>query len=190
METKLRPSKVWQKVILFTLCRRRSLNAMHSNAGSAHRGKSALQPECFGTARGDAECRHRAGPPGKCKRCGDPRAHGWKYLPLRRISKHGRGDPGCKTGNAAGMRPFTYSRPKDTADAVTALASEVNAKVLGGGTNLLDLLKMGVEHPAHLVDITISRRTNSYGNVIRCSARPCWRALPRRFATWRQRVAT
>ena len=52
------------------------------------------------------------------------------------------------------MRPFTYSRPNEATDAVKSLASQANAKVLGGGTNLLDLLKMGVEHPAHLVDIT------------------------------------
>ena len=52
------------------------------------------------------------------------------------------------------MRPFSYSRPSDAAEAVTSLATQADAKVLGGGTNLLDLLKMGVEHPAHLVDIT------------------------------------
>src|SRR4051812_28692494 len=52
------------------------------------------------------------------------------------------------------MRPFTYTRATDAAHAVASLATQENAKALGGGTNLLDLLKMGVEHPAHLVDIT------------------------------------
>jgi xanthine dehydrogenase YagS FAD-binding subunit len=52
------------------------------------------------------------------------------------------------------MRPFTYLRPHEAADAVAQVSRESGAKFLGGGTNLLDLMKMGVEHPAHLVDIT------------------------------------
>jgi xanthine dehydrogenase YagS FAD-binding subunit len=51
------------------------------------------------------------------------------------------------------MRPFTYFRAKTTAEAVSSV-EQPSAKFLGGGTNLLDLMKMGVEHPSHLVDIT------------------------------------
>ncbi len=51
------------------------------------------------------------------------------------------------------MNPFTYSRAADAAQAVTALTGKPEAKFLGGGTNLIDLMKMGVEHPAQLVDI-------------------------------------
>jgi xanthine dehydrogenase YagS FAD-binding subunit len=52
------------------------------------------------------------------------------------------------------MRPFTYTRVADTGKAIAALAAEPQAKFLGGGTNLVDLMKMGVERPAHLIDIT------------------------------------
>lgn len=52
------------------------------------------------------------------------------------------------------MIPFTYSRATDVADAVALASREPGSKFLGGGTNLVDLMKMGVEHPAHLIDIT------------------------------------
>jgi xanthine dehydrogenase YagS FAD-binding subunit len=52
------------------------------------------------------------------------------------------------------MRPFTYTRATTVDDAVAAYAANRDAKYLGGGTNLVDLMKMGVEHPAHLIDIT------------------------------------
>jgi xanthine dehydrogenase YagS FAD-binding subunit len=52
------------------------------------------------------------------------------------------------------MNPFTYSRANDAAQAVTAIAAKPKTKFLGGGTNLIDLMKMGVETPAQLVDIT------------------------------------
>jgi xanthine dehydrogenase YagS FAD-binding subunit len=51
------------------------------------------------------------------------------------------------------MRPFHYSRASDAAQAITQVTSEAGSKFLGGGTNLVDLMKMGVEQPAHLVDI-------------------------------------
>jgi xanthine dehydrogenase YagS FAD-binding subunit len=51
------------------------------------------------------------------------------------------------------MRPFAYSRPNDVAGAISLGSREAGAKFLGGGTNLVDLMKMGVEHPEHLIDI-------------------------------------
>src|SRR5213078_3732987 len=45
-------------------------------------------------------------------------------------------------------------RASDAAGAVTAIAAKPSTKFLGGGTNLIDLMKMGVETPAQLVDIT------------------------------------
>jgi xanthine dehydrogenase YagS FAD-binding subunit len=51
------------------------------------------------------------------------------------------------------MNPFAYSRAADAAAAVTAIAAKPHTKFLGGGTNLIDLMKMGVETPAQLVDI-------------------------------------
>src|SRR2546423_7482083 len=52
------------------------------------------------------------------------------------------------------MNPFAYSRANDAAGAVNAIAAKPRTKFLGGGTNLIDLMKMGVETPAQLVDIT------------------------------------
>jgi xanthine dehydrogenase YagS FAD-binding subunit len=51
------------------------------------------------------------------------------------------------------MNPFIYSRANDAGAAVTAIAARPKTKFLGGGTNLIDLMKMGVETPAQLVDI-------------------------------------
>ena len=52
------------------------------------------------------------------------------------------------------MKSFGYSRPTRVADAIALERRQPDTKFLGGGTNLVDLMKMGVEHPAHLVDIT------------------------------------
>jgi xanthine dehydrogenase YagS FAD-binding subunit len=51
------------------------------------------------------------------------------------------------------MNPFTYSRASDAQQAVADLAKQPQAKFLGGGTNLIDLMKMGVEAPPQLIDI-------------------------------------
>jgi xanthine dehydrogenase YagS FAD-binding subunit len=51
------------------------------------------------------------------------------------------------------MNPFTYSRAADADQAVTAISGKPQRKFLGGGTNLIDLMKMGVEMPNELIDI-------------------------------------
>jgi xanthine dehydrogenase YagS FAD-binding subunit len=51
------------------------------------------------------------------------------------------------------VNPFSYSRVNDAGAAVAAIAAKPQTKFLGGGTNLIDLMKMGVETPAQLVDI-------------------------------------
>ncbi|MFD5919399.1 FAD binding domain-containing protein [Kitasatospora sp. NPDC058201] len=51
------------------------------------------------------------------------------------------------------MRPLGYHRPADVASAVALLAAHPQARALAGGTNLVDLMKLGVERPALLVDI-------------------------------------
>jgi xanthine dehydrogenase YagS FAD-binding subunit len=48
---------------------------------------------------------------------------------------------------------FTYTRASTAVDAVR-LAGEPNSKYLGGGTNLVDLMRETVERPAALVDVT------------------------------------
>jgi xanthine dehydrogenase YagS FAD-binding subunit len=52
------------------------------------------------------------------------------------------------------MNPFAYSRVSDTQQALSGIAAKPQTKFLGGGTNLIDLMKMGVETPAQLIDIT------------------------------------
>jgi xanthine dehydrogenase YagS FAD-binding subunit len=50
------------------------------------------------------------------------------------------------------MNTFTYERASSNAEAIHA-GSAGTAKFLAGGTNLIDLMKYGVEHPATLVDV-------------------------------------
>ena len=52
------------------------------------------------------------------------------------------------------MNPFFYLRAADQKAAIHAIAGNQQAKLLGGGTNLIDLMKGDVEHPTTLVDIT------------------------------------
>ena len=52
------------------------------------------------------------------------------------------------------MKPFTYTRVNSVDEAVGAYARNPESRYVGGGTNLLDLMKMGVERPSHLIDIT------------------------------------
>jgi xanthine dehydrogenase YagS FAD-binding subunit len=52
------------------------------------------------------------------------------------------------------MRPFTYERATDAQGAARAVAQTPNARFLAGGTNLLDLMKLDIERPAHLVDVS------------------------------------
>jgi xanthine dehydrogenase YagS FAD-binding subunit len=51
------------------------------------------------------------------------------------------------------MRAFTYERATDAPAAVAAV-SRPGAKFISGGTNLLDLMKLEIERPTHLVDIS------------------------------------
>ena len=51
------------------------------------------------------------------------------------------------------MTPFSYARASDVADAVR-LGGLGQAKYLGGGTNLVDLLRETIERPSALVDVT------------------------------------
>ncbi|MHC2086113.1 FAD binding domain-containing protein [Methylobacterium sp. CM6244] len=51
------------------------------------------------------------------------------------------------------MKSFTYERPSSPSEAAAAVARTPNAKFIAGGTNLLDLMKLQIETPAHLVDV-------------------------------------
>ncbi|GAA3764881.1 xanthine dehydrogenase YagS FAD-binding subunit [Spinactinospora alkalitolerans] len=52
------------------------------------------------------------------------------------------------------MIPFDYRRAEDAADAVAAVTTTPGAAFLGGGTNLVDHLRLGVAEPDLLVDVT------------------------------------
>jgi xanthine dehydrogenase YagS FAD-binding subunit len=51
------------------------------------------------------------------------------------------------------MRPFSYERAASPQEAAAAVARKPGAKFIAGGTNLLDLMKLEIETPAHLVDV-------------------------------------
>ncbi len=51
------------------------------------------------------------------------------------------------------MRAFTYERATTAQAAAKAAAANPEAKFIAGGTNILDLMKLEIEHPAHLIDI-------------------------------------
>ncbi len=51
------------------------------------------------------------------------------------------------------MKPFTYERANSPAEAAAAAARKPGAKFVAGGTNLLDLMKLEIEAPTHLIDV-------------------------------------
>jgi len=51
------------------------------------------------------------------------------------------------------MKPFTYERATSPAEAAASAARHPEARFIAGGTNLLDLMKLQVETPAHLIDV-------------------------------------
>ena len=51
------------------------------------------------------------------------------------------------------MRRFTYQRAGSPAEAAAAAVRTPNARFIAGGTNLLDLMKLEIEVPRHLIDV-------------------------------------
>ncbi len=51
------------------------------------------------------------------------------------------------------MKSFTYERAHSLAEAAAAAVRIPGAKFIAGGTNLLDLMKLQIETPAHLIDV-------------------------------------
>ncbi|EKU84506.1 FAD binding domain-containing protein [Massilia timonae] len=51
------------------------------------------------------------------------------------------------------MKAFSYQKAATPADAAAAAARTPNARFIAGGTNLLDLMKLEIETPAHLIDV-------------------------------------
>ena len=51
------------------------------------------------------------------------------------------------------MKAFTYEKPTSAVAAATAAERNPQAKFIAGGTNLLDLMKLEIETPTHLIDV-------------------------------------
>ncbi|HSX69352.1 MAG TPA: FAD binding domain-containing protein, partial [Pseudomonas sp.] len=51
------------------------------------------------------------------------------------------------------MKPFSYERARTPGEAAAAAARTPGAKFIAGGTNLLDLMKLEIETPLHLIDV-------------------------------------
>jgi xanthine dehydrogenase YagS FAD-binding subunit len=52
------------------------------------------------------------------------------------------------------MKNFAYSRAETAQTAIDLISQKANAKFLGGGTNLVDLMRENIEHPDELIDVT------------------------------------
>src|SRR6202050_2101395 len=52
------------------------------------------------------------------------------------------------------MKNFSYSRADTVEGAVSLLSRKANSKFLGGGTNLVDLMRENIEQPDALIDVT------------------------------------
>jgi xanthine dehydrogenase YagS FAD-binding subunit len=71
------------------------------------------------------------------------------------------------------MRPFAYERPADVAAAVRAHNGAPGAAYLGGGTNLVDLMKLGVAAPDLVIDVAhlpLGRIEDTAGGGLRIGA--------------------
>src|ERR1700748_3734364 len=87
--------------------------------------------------------------------------HEREHLPLRRVSKHrGRySECAAKQGEAC-LKTFELTRAKDDAQAIAAGAKSQTAqqgadvRFVAGGTTLIDLMKLNVETPQKLIDVT------------------------------------
>jgi xanthine dehydrogenase YagS FAD-binding subunit len=51
------------------------------------------------------------------------------------------------------MKAFTYERANSPAEAAAAAGKAKNTRFIAGGTNLLDLMKLEIETPTHLIDV-------------------------------------
>ena len=52
------------------------------------------------------------------------------------------------------MKNFAYSRAENAQTAVHLISQNARAKFVGGGTNLVDLMRENIEQPDALVDVT------------------------------------
>lgn len=70
------------------------------------------------------------------------------------------------------MKPFAYLRATEQNTAISTVTGDLNSKFIGGGTNLLDLMKDNVEQPDRLVDINALplAKIETTGDVVKIGA--------------------
>src|SRR4051812_48785661 len=94
--------------------------------------------------------------------CGREGIHERQYLSLRRVPEHrGRDSKRAEKHQAGetGMKTFAIARPTDNAQAIATAAKAKTAqqgaeiRFIGGGTTLIDLMKLNVEQPQSVVDV-------------------------------------
>src|SRR2546423_12794785 len=71
------------------------------------------------------------------------------------------------------MKPFRYERASDASTAVAMLAQAPTGAFLGGGANLVDLMKLGVGQPETLTDVShlpFDRAEQLPGGTVRIGA--------------------
>src|SRR5882757_6888696 len=79
------------------------------------------------------------------------RANERQHLPLRCLFQHRRRNHRGRREES--MKSFTYERAKSPTEAAVAAARIPGAKFIAGGTNLLDLMKLQIETPTHLINV-------------------------------------
>src|SRR5687768_5189969 len=70
---------------------------------------------------------------------------------MRSLFQYRRSDH--RSGEEDRMKAFTFERATTPAAAAAAAARHPGAKFVAGGTNLLDLMKLQIETPTHLIDV-------------------------------------
>ncbi len=73
------------------------------------------------------------------------------------------------------MKSFTYERAHSPAEAAAAATRIQGAKFIAGGTNLLDLMKLEIETPTHLIDVNGLALDKIETTPLGAQHRPCRR---------------
>src|SRR5690242_14686066 len=96
-------------------------------------------------------------------RCRSEGVHERQHLSMRCVSEHRCGNSECPASHDKGrsrMKLFELSRADDPTQAIAAGAKATtaqqgaNIRFIAGGTTLIDLMKLNVETPEKVVDVT------------------------------------
>lgn len=80
---------------------------------------------------------------------GNQRANERQFVPVRGIPRHPHRHSYSLSVGGDTLREFTYSRAVTLQEALTRIAPLANGKFLGGGTNLIDLMRENIERPGY-----------------------------------------